>query len=626
MARPSVILDDAPAGRIWAFGGPLAVIRADAPHDVARALASLAAARAGGNFVAGYFSYELGYALEPRLAPLMPARRAVPLLWFGVFDGPQVIEGEEVAWAFDGWGAGRAYAGPLEHEWDEAAYRQRFDRVHALIAAGDFYQCNLTFRSRFGFAGDALALYCGLRARSAARYGAYIDDGERRILSLSPELFFELSPGGAIRAKPMKGTAARGPDPVADALAREELAGSTKNRAENLMIVDLLRNDIGRIAEIGSVHVHDLFAVETYPTLHQMVSTVAARLKPGIETGGLVRALYPCGSITGAPKIRAMEKIAELEQSPRGVYCGAVGHFAPDGSARFNVAIRTLTIAGNRGELGIGGAVVQDSEVATEYAEALLKARYYAAARRPLGLIETLRWSADEGFVRLDRHLARMKASAEFFSIPFDEAHALRALHDALPPPCGEGGEPSEARPTGWGTAPVAASAPHPKRFALRPPHKGEVTGDLRIRLTLDESRKIACTCAPLGQAKPGWTYAISPRRVSSGDVLARHKTSWRDLYDGEHARLSKELGCDEVLFLNERGELAEGSRTNLFVERSGTLLTPPLSAGCLDGILRRELLEGGRCCEAALTPEDLRGGRVWLGNSLRGLIRAVPC
>jgi para-aminobenzoate synthetase/4-amino-4-deoxychorismate lyase len=577
-----VILDDAPAGRLWAFGEPASVIRADTPQDIAGAFRAIGAARAAGHFVAGYFSYELGYALEPKLRPLLPRERAVPLLWFGVFEKPDIFEDEEAAFALGAWSRDRAYAGPLQHEWDADAYCVRFDRVRALIAAGDFYQANLTFRSRFAFAGDPLALYRNLRTQSAARYGACIDDGERSILSLSPELFFDLAADGKITAKPMKGTTARGADPVCDVLVREELAGSTKNRAENLMIVDLLRNDLGRICEVGSVQVRDLFAVETYPTLHQMVSTVTAKLKPGTDIEPLVRALFPCGSITGAPKIHAMELIAKLEQSPRGVYCGAVGHFAPDGSARFNVAIRTLTISGNRGELGIGGAVVQDSEAESEYAEALLKARYYTIARRPLELIETLRWSPDEGFVRLGLHLARMKRSAEFFSITFVEQRFLDALHHALPP------------------------------------HKGAVIGDLRIRLTLNESGEFSCNSAPLGEAKAAWTYAISPHRVSGTDVLAQHKTNWRDLYDGEHAP-----GCDEILYLNERGEVAEGGRTNVFAARDGCMLTPPLSSGALDGVLRRALLDEGRCMEANLMPEDLRDGEVYLGNSLRGLIKA---
>ena len=585
MLRPCLILDDAARGRLTAFRRPLRVIRADAPQEVGPALEAMAAAQAAGNFVAGYFSYELGYALEPKLARLLPDRRPVPLLWFGVFDSPDIIEDAEIPIAFADWCRGRAYAGPLRHEWDEAAYRIRFDRVLALIAAGDFYEANLTFRSRFAFAGDPLALFRSLRAPSAARYAAYVDDGERHIVSLSPELFFEIAPDRTIVAKPMKGTAARGGDPVADVLAREKLAESSKDRAENLMIVDLLRNDVGRIAEIGSVAVSGLFEVETYPTLHQMVSTVTARLKPGAGLEEVVRALFPCGSITGAPKIHAIELIAGLEASPRGVYCGAIGCFAPDGSARFNVAIRTLTIAGGAGELGIGGAVVQDSEAAAEYAECLLKARYYETARRPLELIETLRWSPDEGFSRLDLHLARMRRSAAFFGIAFDEAMARQAL--------------------------------------AVPPHKGEASAQ-RIRLTLSESGSFACTAAPLPAAKDAWTFAISPRRVCSTDALARHKTNWRELYDADHARLAAETACDEVIFLNEKGEVAEGSRTTVFVARDGALLTPPLSAGILDGVLRRALIEERRCTECVLRPDDL-AGEVYLGNSLRGLIRARP-
>jgi para-aminobenzoate synthetase / 4-amino-4-deoxychorismate lyase len=583
MTRPCLILDDAAQGLAQAYASPLETIRADVPGEVPAALAAVEAARAAGWHVAGYFSYELGYALEARLMPLLPATRAMPLLWFGLFEAPETFEGARLDAAFDAWCEGRAYAGPLAHEWDAEAYRQRFDRVRDLIAAGDLYQANLSFRSRFAFLGDPLALYRGLRAASAAPYGAYLDDGERQIVSLSPELFFDLATDGKITARPMKGTAARGTDPATDAEARARLAASPKDRAENLMIVDLLRNDLGRVAGIGSVSVSDMFAVETYPTVHQMVSTVTARLRPGTGVNALVRALFPCGSVTGAPKIRAMEVIAELEQSPRGVYCGAIGYFAPDGSARFNVAIRTLTITGNRGELGIGGAVVQDSVAAGEYAECLLKARYFESVRRPLELIETLRFSPAEGFVRRDLHLARLARSAEAFGMAFDRNVALRALHGAV-------AEPPSA---------------------------------LRVRLMLSEDGRFTCTATSLLQEEAAWTYTISPQRVST-DALSRHKTNWRDLYESEFARLTKSSGCDEVIFLNERGEVAEGSRTNFFVARDGMLLTPPLSAGALDGCLRRALIDEGRCMEATLLPADLANAEVYLGNSLRGLIRAV--
>jgi para-aminobenzoate synthetase/4-amino-4-deoxychorismate lyase len=562
---PVVFLDDATPGRerLTRFVGALGVIRADGPDEVPGAFAAIERARADGHHVAGYFSYELGYLLERRLRPLLPAARAAPLLWFGIFE--RMEEGCLEA-------QGRAYAGPLRHEWDAQGYHRRFERVRRYIADGDIYQANLSFRSRFAFAGDARALYARLRARSNAAYGAFVDDGERQILSLSPELFFALDADGRLMAKPMKGTIARGADPVSDAAARAGLAASEKDRAENLMIVDLLRNDLGRIAEIGSVGVDELFSVETYPTLHTMVSTVRARLKPGADVATIVRALFPCGSVTGAPKIRAMEIISELEASPRGLYCGAIGHFAPDGAARFNVAIRTLTISGGAGELGIGGAVVQDSTSRGEYEECLLKARYYEAARVPLELIETLRWSSGEGFVRLERHLDRMARSASYFGIAFDRARLV------LP---------------------------------------GGADEDLRIRIALNEAGEFAITAASLGPPQPRWTYAISPRRMQSSDALARHKTNWR-----EH--LEPMPGVDETIFLNERGEIAEGSRSTVFVRRRGVLLTPPLSAGILDGCLRGEALEAGECREAVLMPEDLAGGEVFLGNSLRGLIAAT--
>jgi para-aminobenzoate synthetase/4-amino-4-deoxychorismate lyase len=314
-----------------------------------------------------------------------------------------------------------------------------------------------------------------------------------------------------------------------------------------------------------------------------MVSTVTAQLRPGVTIAGIVRALFPCGSVTGAPKIRAMQILRALETSRRGAYCGAIGFFAPldgegGGSARFNVAIRTLTISGDAGELGIGGGVVQDSGCDSEYAECLLKARFFDAVRRPLTLIETLRF--ENGFARLQKHLDRMARSAAQLGMAFQADAARRALEGA-----------------------VSGRA-----------------GPLRVRLTLDEAGEHRATAAPLPPDPAHWTYAISPHPVSRRDPISRHKTDWRDLYESEIAR----LGTDEVLFLNEKGEVAEGARSNVFVRRGGKLLTPPLSAGALGGCLRAELLDSGACEEATLTPADL-AGEVYFGNSLRGLIPATP-
>ncbi len=551
-----VIWDGAGGRRV--FRRPLDVIKADSPADIPAALQAAEAALGQGNHVAGWLGYALGYALEPRLAGLTPAG---PLLRLGVF---QVSESQVPE------PADRAYAGPLALEWDGCAYARRFARVKAYIAAGDIYQANLSCRAQFRFLGDPLALYERLRVQSEAAHCAFADDGERQILSLSPELFFDLAADGPITVRPMKGTLARHGE---DAAERAQLAASAKDRAENLMIVDLIRNDLSRIAEPGSVAVSDLFKIETYPTLHTMVSTVTAKKRAGIGAADILRALFPCGSITGAPKIRAMEILHELETSPRGAYCGALGWFAPDGSARFNVAIRTLTIAGGRGELGIGGGVVQDSDGAGEYAECKLKARFFEQARRPIELIETLRH--DGGFVRLEAHLARMQKSAAVLGLPFDATAAQAALDGAV---------------------------------ASR-------VGPLRVRLTLDEQGVHLATAHDLPNDPPHWTFRLAQQRTKSKDALLCHKTSWREPYDQPHP------DCDELVFCNERGELTEGARSNLFIRRGDVLLTPPLEAGLLPGVLRAELIGKGRAQEAVLTPDDL-DGEVYFGNSLRGLIR----
>ena len=561
-----VIWDGAGGRRV--FQRPLGVIQADSPAEVPAALKAVEAALRQGKHISGWLGYELGYALEPRLVGRTPAG---PLLRLGVFQPPESRAPEP---------AGRAYAGPLALEWDETAYARRFAKVKDYIAAGDIYQANLSCRAHFRFLGDPLALYERLRIESAAAYCAFADffdekmGGDRQVLSLSPELFFDLAADGPITVRPMKGTLARHGD---DAAERAELAASAKDRAENLMIVDLIRNDLSRIAEPGSVAVSDLFKIETYPTLHTMVSTVAARKRAGVGAADILRALFPCGSITGAPKIRAMEILHELETSPRGAYCGALGWFAPapngQFSARFNVAIRTLTISGDRGELGIGGGVVQDSDSAGEYAECRLKARFFEQNRRPIELIETLRHEQD--FVRLDAHLARMQNSAMALGLSFDAAIARAALDGAV---------------------------------AGR-------TGPLRVRLTLDEHGAHRSTAHDLPPNPPHWTFRLAAQPTDSGDMLLRHKTSWRELYEQPNP------DCDELVFCNERGELTEGARSNLFVRRGDVLLTPPLESGLLPGILRAELIEQGRAKEAVLAPDDL-DGEVYFGNSLRGLIR----
>jgi len=576
---PYVILDDM-GGCERVYRNPVAAIRADSTAEVSSALAAVDETVARGRHVAGYLSYELGYVLEPRLAALMPRKRLLPLLWFGVFDSCEFMNAEPGA------KGPRTHAGPPAYEWGRDAHRAAFDRVRALISAGDLYQANVSFRGRFAFAGDPYAFYRELKRQSGASNCAFVFDGERQILSLSPELFFSIDAKGCAVVKPMKGTAPRGPTIQADLCAIAGLRASEKERAENLMIVDLLRNDLAKISVPGSVRVDSLFDVETYATLHQMVSTVSARIAPPQSLSRIIRALFPCGSITGAPKLRAMEVIREIESSARGAYCGAIGHCAPDGSARFNVAIRTLTIADGRGELGVGSAVVHDSRAAAEYDECRLKARFFECARKPLQLIETLHFASGKGYVRKELHLKRMEHSAVVLGLGFDHA-AVQVVLD----------------------------------HAVR-----ETEASARVRLLLDENGEFRAEATMFSDTPSLWRYAISPCRVDSRDPLIRHKTSRRRLYDRERDRMSAQTGCDEILFLNEKDELSEGSRSNIFLARAGQLFTPHIDSGLLDGRLRRELLDRGDCTEARLTCEDLKAADgVFLGNSLRGLVPAAP-
>lgn len=361
------------------FRDPDETVLATHPDEVAPALERLEARRRAGAWIAGYLSYELGYALEPVLAPLMPGDRRWPLLAFSVHrDGPRPMP------ALPSGDAARL--SPLRPLIGQDNYDRAFARTRDYIAAGDCYQINLTFPLGARLvSGSALDLHAALAARQPVGYGAYLDMGQGPVIvSRSPELFVRLDARGAIEARPMKGTAPRDPDPTRDAALAAGLAASAKNRAENLMIVDLLRNDIARISRVGSVRVPELFAVETYATLHQMTSRVVGQLARPADLGALLRALFPCGSITGAPKIRAMQIIREVEPFARGVYCGSIGWMAPDGRAEFSVAIRTLSVwPDGRVVLNAGGGVVQDSTPEGEWEEALWKTRYAQALATP---------------------------------------------------------------------------------------------------------------------------------------------------------------------------------------------------------------------------------------------------
>jgi len=577
---PFVLLDDARPGGADArlYRDPVRIITAHTPEAVQPALDALDAARAAGLHAAGYLAYEAGHALEPRLG--IPAS-AGPLLWFGLFEGFETIAADDVTARLPD--PAGAWIGRPRPGITRAAYDAAFVRVHDWIVAGDIYQANLSFRASVRVLGDPLAAYAAIRGRAAAGYGGIVWTGGDWLLSFSPELFFALRDGELI-ARPMKGTTPRGATPEADAAAKATLAADAKQRAENLMIVDLMRNDLTRIATPGSVRVPELFKVETYPTLHTMVSTVSAKLADGTSTGDVLAATFPCGSITGAPKIRAMEVIGAVEPDARGPYTGSIGRIDPAKESRgvdaaFNVAIRTLYLpqASETASIGLGSGVVADSRAGDEWDECLAKGAFLTRGQRQVDLIETMAFDPAEGIPLLERHLARMKASAQALGFAFDRHAARNELQAAT--------------------------------FRLRTA--------ARVRLLLSRNGNVAIGTAPMPAAPEGpVAVAIRGRQVAPRDFRLAHKTSDRSIYP-------RSEGAFETLYVDAEGYLTEGSFTSIFVERDGTLLTPPLARGALPGVLRAELIETGRAAEAELTPADLDGG-FFIGNALRGLVSAV--
>ncbi len=460
-------------------------------------------------------------------------------------------------------------------------HAENVERIRQWITEGDCYQVNLTFPVDFQVYGHPLALYARLRARQPVRYGACILTPDATILSFSPELFFERS-GSRVLTRPMKGTAPRGATREDDAQNRVALLVSQKERAENIMIVDLLRNDLGRLAEPGAVRVEALCDAEAYPTLWQMVSTVSAEL-PDVSLYDIFRALFPCGSITGAPKIRAMQCIAELEEMPRGLYTGALGWLAPGGDCRFNVAIRTLEIdERGHGRLGIGSGIVIDANPAREYAECLLKAQFITGFDPGFELIETIRLE-DGTYPHLSMHMERLQASARSLGFACD----LIAVSDVLT---------ELAR-------------------ACR-------NGAFRVRLTLAHDGRFSVTQACMPHNGNNWQIVFADETLDCNDYLLRHKTTARSRYDQALAGLAEMPEVFDAIFCNTHGEVCEGARSNVYVERRGVLLTPPLSCGLLPGVMRRHLLETGRAVEHVVLREDLlEASAIYVSNALRGLV-----
>ena len=574
------------------------------PHDDPHRFFEQAEAfLADGLYLAGWLDYEFGYLLEASLAKRIHPAAHKPLAKLGVFRAPLIFDHNTGALPHGPWPA----SPPAENATDyrianlrpnctQADYTAALAKIKAYIESGDTYQVNFTLKLLFDFEGSPEALYQALRRNQSVSFGAYLRSGDQRILSFSPELFFTRS-GEQCLVRPMKGTIQRGPYPAEDARLMQFLQADKKNRSENVMIVDLLRNDLGRICTPGTVATRSLFDIETYETLHQMTSTITGHLPLTTKIEPLFRALFPCGSVTGAPKIRTMEIIHELESGPRGIYTGAIGFIAPTGEATFNVPIRTIELNGNTGEMGIGSGIIHESDPEQEWRECLLKGRFLSNPAPAFSLIETLLWQPDSGYWLLDEHLERLAASAAYFHYPCSREEILTQLETLT------------------------------LDFAASP---------MRVRLTLAKDGLIALSASPcqapaaITWPMPGTVLEELPRVIFSteatdpGSPWLFHKTTLRALYDTERQR-ALAAGFYEVLFTNTRGEVTEGSITSIFVAQQGALVTPPMECGLLPGVFRRYLLEHAPLPvrEAILTRRDLEQAEaIFVGNSVRGLIR----
>ncbi|HEV2953590.1 MAG TPA: aminodeoxychorismate synthase component I [Candidatus Dormibacteraeota bacterium] len=582
---PLARFDDFSAGLSLAFAKPsLAspILVATRPDEVVDVLRTVSHATEGGSWAVGFVSYEAAAGLDSGLPARPPtagaAQSDLPLAWFCLFDSPSSVEP-----LLRSTHAGHVYSvGPWRPDWTPSEYAGKLDVVRDEIAAGNTYQCNLTTRLRSQVRGDLFGLYRDMALAQSGAHNVYLDTGGFVIASASPELFFDWT-GDRLTTRPMKGSAKRGRWAAEDIAVGKGLAVSPKDRAENLMIVDLIRNDLGKLAEWGSVEVPALFEVERYPTLWQLTSTVTARPRPGTTLVDVFEALFPSGSVTGAPKRSTMSLIAQLEDSPRGVYCGAIGIVAPPGApfrARFNVAIRTVVVERATGEAvyGTGSGITWDSTASSEHAELIAKAAILAPRQEEFSLLETLGYWPGEGLRNQDLHLERLAGSAAYFGFPLDLTRLRADLDAAL----------------------------------------SSMDGPRRVRIVVPPSGPVALEVGPMpAPLERPTVLAIDPEPVDLNETWLYHKTTRRSTYD---KRVVRHPEADDVIMVNELGEVTESSIANLAVRLGGRWLTPPVESGCLPGVERARLIQEGRLTEARVTLEDLATARdIALVSSLRG-------
>ncbi len=569
------------------FSNPVEIIELRSFEGIRSFFGKLEKRLAEGFSLAGYITYETGYGFEPgSFCSFYRGEEEQPLAWFGVYRAPKLLHEEEVKQLF----SGDCRSGQPVFDLTREVYAEKIRQIRQHIAAGDVYQVNFTGRYRFDFAGSVPGLLEHLSGKQPDVYSAWLNPGAYHILSLSPELFFRRE-GSVIEARPMKGTSPRGTSEEDDRRQRDWLQTDEKNRAENLMIVDLLRNDLGRICKSGTVEAPELFVTETYPTLHQMVSTVRGELEDDCSLYDLFRAVFPCGSVTGAPKIRAMQLIQQLESSPRGVYTGAIGYMLPDRSMCFNVAIRTLMLRGEQGEYGAGGGIVWDSDADKEFAECSLKAKILdPEPERSFGIFEAMLFNGS--YVWLEEHLSRLERSAQSLGFSFSR-NSIR----------GELKKLAE------------------NEFVAKERYK------VRLELQRDGGLKVSSDEIFVTQSHVSARVCRASVVLEANDPLRRHKTTERQLYDAFFRKAVAE-GYDEIVFSNDRGEVTEGAISNIIILKNGRYYTPPCSSGLLNGIYRQYFLETRiNAVEKILSLEDIeKADLFFICNSVRGLRRAVLC
>jgi para-aminobenzoate synthetase/4-amino-4-deoxychorismate lyase len=597
-----IILDNARPSReqrySFIFTRPYKTIACSRLCDVRPALAAISR-EASRSWIAGYLAYEVAYGLEGKFFDHIDQgkRHRNDLIWFGVFDEPYRFDHLTGSWNRKpvDWKKEEGHARGLEAGAEvslgmgisRTEYGRSVSAIKKLIAAGDVYQVNYTFEAALTSRLRPWNLYRALRRLQPVPFGAFFNTGRSVIASLSPELFF-MRNGRRIIARPMKGTAPRGRYWLEDAAIAHALSCDPKNKSENVMIVDLLRNDLGRICETGSIRVDRLFEVEQHPTLHQMTSTVAGTLRKNIGFYEMIGALFPGGSVTGAPKIRAMEVIRSIEKTCRGVYCGAIGYSSPTGRAVFSIPIRTLTRETGRAvwHYGVGSGIVWDSDAQKEWRECMNKCGFLTRRDQPFQILESMLFTRNVFLYRRE-HCSRMAEAAQYFGYPFD-----RKRWDAI----------------------IAA-------IKTRLRSHGNAS---KVRILLDSTGVLSWDYEAIRPLAGAGTpiVLLSKTPVRTGSPFLFHKTTIRPWYD-KAMQLVRSGACFDVLHTNERGELTEGARTNLFVTIRGILYTPPVECGLLPGVLRKRLLASKKCAERVLRPADFRKAEaVYCGNSVRGLVR----